>query len=81
MSKDIKRIKLKLKSEDSTTLSGWQLQEFIKNVNKGYCKLDIINEISRLINQGEKPENIIIINIFNFIMIFLVKININSKYV
>lgn len=62
MSKDIKRIKLKLKSEDSTTLSGWQLQEFIKNVNKGYCKLDIINEISRLINQGEKPENIIIIN-------------------
>ena len=62
MSKDIKRIKLKLKSEDSTTQSGWQLQEFIKNVNKGYCKLDIINEISRLINQGEKPENIIIIN-------------------
>lgn len=62
MSKDIKRIKLKLKSEDSTTLSGWQLQEFIKNINKGYCKLDIINEISRLINQGEKPENIIIIN-------------------
>ena len=62
MTKDIKRIKLKLKSEDSTTLSGWQLQEFIKNVNKGYCKLDIINEISRLINQGEKPENIIIIN-------------------
>lgn len=62
MSKDIKRIKLKLKSKDSTTLSGWQLQEFIKNINKGYCKLDIINEISRLINQGEKPENIIIIN-------------------
>ncbi|MDK2585017.1 hypothetical protein QOZ83_04020 [Romboutsia sedimentorum] len=62
MSKDIKRINVTLKSEDSKTLSGWQLQEFIKNINKGYNKLDLTNEISRLINEGKKPENIIIIN-------------------
>lgn len=62
MEKDIKRIELKLKSEDSKPLSGWQLQEFINNFSKGYSKLDLINEISRLINSGEKPENIIILN-------------------
>ena len=62
MGKDIKRIALNLKSEDSKPLSGWQLQEFINNFSKGYTKLDLINEISRLINSGEKPENIIILN-------------------
>lgn len=60
--KDIRRIKLKLKSEQSKPLSGWELQEFIKTMNKGYSKLDLINEISKLINEGEKPENIIIID-------------------
>lgn len=62
MSELLNRIELKLESESTNPLSGWQLQEFMYNINKGYTKLDLINEISRLINEGENPENIIIIN-------------------
>ncbi|PJI08667.1 hypothetical protein CUB90_12680 [Clostridium sp. CT7] len=62
MDSKIKRIEMQLKSNKKKPLSGWQLQEFINNINKGYSKLDLINEISRLLNLGERPENIIIIN-------------------
>lgn len=62
MSELLNRIEIKLESESIKPLSGWQLQEFMYNINKGYTKLDLINEISRLINEGENPENIIIIN-------------------
>lgn len=62
MEKDVRRIELILKSDKTKPLSGWQLQEFISNVSKGYSKLDLINELSKLLNEGEKPENIIIIN-------------------
>lgn len=79
MGKDIKRISVTLRSEDSKPLSGWQLQEFINNFSKGYSKLDLINEISRLINSGEKPENIIILNksynINNNVYTYLQKLN------
>lgn len=56
------RIKLELKSEDPKPLSGWQLQEFMYNINRGYNKIDLINQISKLLNEGVNPENIIIIN-------------------
>ena len=62
MGEFLNRMELKLESESMNPLSGWQLQEFMYNINKGYTKLDLINEISRLINEGENPENIIIIN-------------------
>ena len=62
MESKIGRIEIQLKSDNVKPLSGWQLQEFINNINKGYSKLDLINEISKLLNEGENPENIIIIN-------------------
>lgn len=62
MEKKIRRVELKLKSDKTKPLSGWQLQEFINNVSKGYSKLDLINELSKLLNEGENPENIIIMN-------------------
>ena len=62
MESKIKRVEIQLKSDNAKPLSGWQLQEFINNINKGYSKIDLINEVSRLLNEGESPENIIIIN-------------------
>lgn len=62
MNKNVRRIELKLKSDKTKPLSGWQLQEFINNVSKGYSKLDLINELSKLLNEGENPQNIIIMN-------------------
>ncbi|ELC8342597.1 hypothetical protein ACSXDC_00865 [Clostridium perfringens] len=56
------RIKLTLRSSSEIPMSCWQFQEFINNINKGYIKLDLINEISKILNKGEKPKNIIIIN-------------------
>lgn len=60
--KYINRIGIELKSDSDNPLSGWQFQELISNLNKGYSKLDLVNEISRLLNKGVSPENIIIMN-------------------
>lgn len=60
--KSLKRITIKLNSNIEKPLSGWQLQEFIANISKGYSKLDLINEIATLINKGVKTKNIIIMH-------------------
>lgn len=57
-----RRVKLRLESTHEKPLSGWQLQDFVNSLNKGYTKTDLINEIAGLLNSGIDPENIVIIN-------------------
>ncbi|MGN2368842.1 hypothetical protein ACTFJW_02130 [Clostridium cagae] len=56
------RIKVKFKSTDENPLSGFQLPEFMNSLSKNYYKLDLINEISRLINVSNNIPNIFIMN-------------------
>lgn len=56
------RIEVKFQSTDEKPLSGFQLPEFMNNLSKYYYKLDLINEISRYINEGSEVKNIFIIS-------------------
>lgn len=56
------RIKVQFKSTDKSPLSGFQLPEFMNNLSKNYYKLDLSNEISRLISSSNDMRNIFIIN-------------------
>ncbi|NKF07954.1 hypothetical protein J1C67_05770 [Clostridium gasigenes] len=68
----IKQIQVELKKEDDSILTPWQIQDFISTLASNYYKLDLINEISKQINNGVSEENIFIINeSFNY----------NNKYV
>lgn len=62
MNRQNKRIELRLESTKDKTMSGWQLQEFIASISKCYTKLDLLNEVAYLINNGVNPENIAVIN-------------------
>ncbi|MEQ6931208.1 hypothetical protein [Clostridium perfringens] len=60
--KKMRQIQIELKKNDDSILTPWQIQDFISILASNYYKLDLINEISKKINEGTSEENIFIIN-------------------
>ena len=61
--KDTKiRIKLKLKQIKEKKLNPWEISSFLNKFNTYYYKAELLNTIAIALNQGIKPENIIILN-------------------
>ena len=58
----MKQIQIELKKNDDSILTPWQIQDFISTLASNYYKIDLINEISKKINEGIGEENIFIIN-------------------
>lgn len=57
-----KTLNIKLKRSNCKVMSTWEIQDFIGKLINNYYKIDILNEISKEINNGTKLENIVILD-------------------
>ncbi len=60
LKEELGSVNLKLRAEKN--ISTWQATRFISDLNTSYYKIELLDSIANAINNGIKPENILILN-------------------
>lgn len=57
-----KKLEVELKRDSDEIFTPWQIQDFISKLVSNYYKLDLINAVSKKLNNGIQQENVFIID-------------------